>query len=204
MLFSVKNLYGYRLGATDGLAGGIADIYFNDQDWSIRHLMISQHPARLQKAALLPPSAVRQLDPREGVMHIDLSRAQCAALPSANSVVPVCRQYIRLASPGSAAASFDPHIRCVSAVEGNEINDGETHLGIVHDFLIDPRTWTLAFVVGRRFGAQAQERDFLAAASSISQISFATRRVTLKKASHWDLVFEARNGYDRALEAVAA
>jgi hypothetical protein len=92
-------------------------------------------------------------------------------------------------------------LRSVVAVTGNEINDSEQHLGVIHDFLIDPRTWTIAFLVGRRFGIQ--EREFLVPTSAVAQISFASRRVTIRKFSHWDLVFEARNGYDRLLEAAA-
>lgn len=203
MLFSIKNLCGYRVGATDGLAGGIVDFYFNDQDWSVRQIVVSQHPTRLQKATLLPPSAVRGIEEREGVLHVNLTRAEIEALPGANSIVPVCRQYLRASSPTArSAGSFDPHLRCVTAVEGTEINDGENHLGIVHDFLAEPDSWKLAFLVGRRFGAQ--ERDFLTSTSSITQISFATRRVSIQKSAHWDLVFEARNGYDRLLEAEAA
>ena len=61
---------------------------------------------------------------------------------------------------------------------------------------------TVAFVVGRRFGMQ--EREFLVPTGAVAQISFASRRVAINKSGHWDLVFEARNGYDRLLEAQAA
>src|SRR5215212_5929662 len=50
VLQSVKNLYQYRVAATDGLAGIAVDLYFNDQDWAVRHIVISQHPTRLHKA----------------------------------------------------------------------------------------------------------------------------------------------------------
>lgn len=203
VLQSVKNLYQYRVAATDGLAGGAVDFYFNDQDWSVRHILISQHPTRLHKATLLNPSSVTRIDNDENLIHVSLSRAECDALPSANTVLPVCRQYLlRAASPSRTFASADPHLRSVIAVTGNEINNGDQHLGVIHDFLLDTRTSTIAFLVGRRFGMQ--EREFLVPTSAVSQISFASRRVTISKFSHWDLVFEARNGYDRLLDAQAA
>ena len=203
VLQSVKNLYGYRVGATDGLAGGVVDFYFNDQDWSVRHIIVSQHPTRLHKAALLSPAAVSKIDNDESVLNVSLTRAQCDALPSATTVVPVCRQYLMRGS--SALRSFgsaDPHIRSALAVTGYEINNSEQHLGVIHDFLIDRHTWTIAFLVGRRFGMN--EREFLVPTSAVAQISFASRRVAIRKFSHWDLVFEARNGYDRLLDAEAA
>jgi hypothetical protein len=203
VLQSVNNLYGYRLGATDGLAGGVVDFYFNDQDWLVRHIITSQHPTRLHKASLLAPAAVTRIDNDENVLHVALKRAECESLPSATTVVPVCRQYaLRGASTARHFASGDPHLRSSIAVAGYEINDGEQHLGVIHDFLIDHKTWTIAFLVGRRFGMQ--EREFLVPTSAVAQISFASRRVAIRKFSHWDLVFEARNGYDRLLDAEAA
>jgi hypothetical protein len=203
VLLSVKSLNGYRIGTTDGLTGAVVDFYFNDQDWSMRHVVASEHPTRLHKACLLPPNLVAAVDRDENVMHTDLSRAQYQSLAPASSVVPVCRQYmLHSASPGRDSVACDPHIRSAAAVEGYELHDPEMHLGVVHDYLIDPRTWRIEFLVGRRFGVQ--EREFLVSTSAVSQISFASRRVAIRKAGHWDLVFEERNGYDRMLEAVAA
>ena len=202
VLQSVKNLYGYRVGATDGLAGGVVDFYFTDQDWSVRHIITSQHPTRLHKASLLNPAFVAKIDNDENVLNVSLTRAECEALPSATTVVPVCRQYALRSSPTRSFTSADPHIRSAVAVTGYEINDSEQHLGVIHDYLIDRRTWTIAFLVGRRFGMN--EREFLVPTSAVAQISFASRRVAIRKFSHWDLVFEARNGYDRLLDAEAA
>ena len=200
VLQSVKNLFGYRVGTTDGLAGGVVDFYFNDHDWSVRHIITSQHPTRLHKAALLSPASVTKVDNDENVLNVSLSRAEFEALPSATTVVPVCRQYLtRGISAARHFASADPHLRSAVAVTGYEINDGEQHLGVIHDYLIDRATWSIAFLVGRRFGMQ--EREFLVPVSAVAQISFASRRVAIRKFSHWDLVFEARNGYDRLLAA---
>ena len=202
VLSSAKNLFTYRLAATDGLAAGIVDLYFNDHDWSVRHIVTSEHPTRLHKAALLRPATVTKIDDRENILQVSLTRAETKALPSATTVVPVCRQYALRNSSSRSSISLDPHLRSALAVTGNEISDSEQHLGIVDDFLIDPRNWSIAFIVGRRFGLH--ERDFLVPVSAISQISFASRRVAIHKFSHWDLVFAERNGYDRLLDAQAA
>jgi hypothetical protein len=202
VLQSVKSLYGFRVGATDGLAGGIVDFYFNDQDWSVRQIVSSEHPTRLQKSVLIAPPSVRKVDAQENVLHVDLAKAEIAVMPFATTMVPVCRQYETRTGARPALTNADPHLRCATAVTGYEINDSEQHIGIVHDFLIDTKTWIIAFLVGRRFGVR--ERDFLVATSAVGQISFASRRVGIAKSSHWDLVFEERNGYDRLLNLEAA
>jgi hypothetical protein len=180
----------------------VVDVYFNDQDWSVRQIVTSEHPTRFQKAGLMAPSVVRQVDARENVLHVDLHKAEIAALPLASTMLPVCRQYGMRTGSRPAVTAADPHLRCTTAVDGYEIHDPEQHLGIVHDFLIDTKTWSIAFLVGRRFGIR--EREFLVATSSVGQISFASRRVGIAKSSHWDLVFEERNGYDRLLNLEAA
>jgi hypothetical protein len=203
VLQSVKSFYGYRVGATDGLAGGVTDVYFNDQDWIARQIVASQHPTRLNKGVLLTPEQIRRVDASENVLHVSLARAECDALPSASSLLPVCKQYELRGGLRPESAKGDPHLRATTAVTGYEIHDPESHLGIVHDFLIDTSAWKIAFLVGRRFGVR--EREFLVATSAVNRISFASRRVAIQKSSHWDLVFEERNGYEGILgrEAVA-
>jgi hypothetical protein len=39
MLRSVKQLYGDKLGATDGEIGRVKDFYFDDQNWAVRYLV---------------------------------------------------------------------------------------------------------------------------------------------------------------------
>jgi hypothetical protein len=39
MLRSIKQLYGDKLGASDGEIGHVKDFYFDDQNWTIRYLV---------------------------------------------------------------------------------------------------------------------------------------------------------------------
>ena len=39
MLRSVKQLYGAKLGASDGEIGHVKDFYFEDQNWVVRYLV---------------------------------------------------------------------------------------------------------------------------------------------------------------------
>lgn len=39
MLRSIKQIYGNKLGATDGDIGHVKDFYLDDQNWAIRYLV---------------------------------------------------------------------------------------------------------------------------------------------------------------------
>ena len=39
MLRSIKQLYGDKLGASDGDIGHVKDFYFDDQSWAVRYLV---------------------------------------------------------------------------------------------------------------------------------------------------------------------
>ena len=39
MLQSIKQLYGNKLGASDGEIGHVKDFYFDDQNWVVRYLV---------------------------------------------------------------------------------------------------------------------------------------------------------------------
>ena len=41
MLRNVKDLRGYAICGTDGLIGTVDDVYFDDEDWGIRYLVVN-------------------------------------------------------------------------------------------------------------------------------------------------------------------
>ena len=40
MLRNVKDLRGFAIHATDGMIGEVDDLYFDDEDWAIRYLVV--------------------------------------------------------------------------------------------------------------------------------------------------------------------
>ena len=41
MLRNVRNLLGFGIRATDGVIGTVDDVYFDDQDWTIRYFVVN-------------------------------------------------------------------------------------------------------------------------------------------------------------------
>ena len=76
MLRSIKQLYGDKLGASDGEIGHVKDFYFDDQNWAVRYVVAdtgSWLPGRL---VLISPHAFGNLDQTGNVLRVNLTRKQ--------------------------------------------------------------------------------------------------------------------------------
>jgi hypothetical protein len=93
MLRSIKQLYGDKLGASDGEIGHVKDFYFDDQNWAIRYLVADTGSWLPGRQVLLTPHSLGRLDQNEKILRVNLSRKQIEASPSIETHKPVSRQY---------------------------------------------------------------------------------------------------------------
>jgi len=93
MLRSIKQLYGDKLGASDGEIGQVKDFYFDDQNWAIRYLVADTGNWLPGRQVLISPHALGRLDQTEKVLRVNLTRKQIEDSPSIESHKPVSRQY---------------------------------------------------------------------------------------------------------------
>jgi hypothetical protein len=61
MLQSIKQLYGNKLGASDGDIGHVKDFYFDDQNWAVRYLVADTGSWLPGRQVLLSPHAFGSL-----------------------------------------------------------------------------------------------------------------------------------------------
>ena len=90
-----NKLKGYRLGATDGEIGKVEDFYFNDQDWTVRYLVADTGYWLPDRLVLISPHALGQVDDKENVLHVQLTRGQVEESPPITADQPLSRQYER-------------------------------------------------------------------------------------------------------------
>jgi hypothetical protein len=57
MLRSIKQLYGDKLGASDGEIGHVKDFYFDDQSWTVRYLVADTGSWLPGRQVLISPHA---------------------------------------------------------------------------------------------------------------------------------------------------
>jgi hypothetical protein len=86
-------LKGCRLGARDGEIGKVADLLFEDQNWTVRYLVADTGFWLADRLVLLSPHALREFDDREKVLHVELTRQQIEESPPITADQPVSRQF---------------------------------------------------------------------------------------------------------------
>ena len=76
MLRNVKDLRGFALLATDGVIGKVDDLYFDDEDWGIRYLVVNTGSCLSNRKVLISPIAVGQAGWMAKRLPVALTRAR--------------------------------------------------------------------------------------------------------------------------------
>jgi hypothetical protein len=93
MLRSIKQLYGEKLGASDGELGRVKDFYFDDQSWAVRYLVADTGTWLASRQVLLSPHAIGKLYEDGKVLLVKLTRKQIENSPAIETHKPVSRQF---------------------------------------------------------------------------------------------------------------
>ncbi len=93
MLRSIKQLYGDKLGASDGDIGHVHDFYFDDKNWAVRYVVADTGSWLPGRQVLIAPHAFSGLQQAGKVLRVNLTRKQIEDSPSIESHKPVSRQY---------------------------------------------------------------------------------------------------------------
>ena len=93
MLQSIKQLYGSKLGASDGEIGQIKDFYFDDQDWAVRYVAVDTGNWMMGWQVLISPHAFSGGLAAGKVMPVSLSRKQVGDSPMVETHKPISRQF---------------------------------------------------------------------------------------------------------------
>jgi hypothetical protein len=93
MLLSIRQLYGDKLGASDGEIGHVKDFYFDDRNWVVRYVIADTGSWLPGRQVLISPHAFGKLHPDGKVLDVGLTRKQIEHSPSIALHKPVSRQY---------------------------------------------------------------------------------------------------------------
>ncbi len=93
MLERFKRLKGKTLQTTDGEIGKVTDVYFEDQTWAIRYLVVRAGNWFSGEKVLISPIAVDDLEPTEDFVSVYLTKDQVKDSPSYDERKPVSREY---------------------------------------------------------------------------------------------------------------
>jgi uncharacterized protein YrrD len=186
MLRSLKQLYGDKLGASDGEIGRIKDFYFDDQNWAIRYFIADTGTWLPGRQVLISPHSIASPAVSGKIVEVGLTRKQIENSPSIESQKPVSRQqeeeyhkYFGWAPywKTDAAEMIGPqpqrevHLRSAQAVNGYLVRMGAETIGHICDFMIDAESWVIGQLVVKT-GHRLSGKDTLIPTKQVERISY--------------------------------
>jgi uncharacterized protein YrrD len=93
MLRSVKHLKKFTIGATDGNIGKVEDLYFDDEAWVIRYVVVNTSTWLGGREVLISPYAIGEPDVAGTVLPVSVTKDQVRNSPGIDTDKPISRQY---------------------------------------------------------------------------------------------------------------
>lgn len=90
---SAKDLLGYAIHATDGDIGTVCDLYFDDERWAIRYLVVDTGGWLTGRKVLISPRAVRECHWDDKILPVSLTKSQVQHSPDIDTDQAVSRQH---------------------------------------------------------------------------------------------------------------
>ena len=93
MLRTVESVYGCTVAARDGDIGSVDQVYFDDEAWGVRYLVVDTGNWFNKRRVLISPYSFKQANPASGIIEVDLTQQQVKDSPNIDTDKPVSRQH---------------------------------------------------------------------------------------------------------------
>jgi uncharacterized protein YrrD len=91
-MIEAKQLYGTTMDAPDGHIGSVHDLYFDDQTWTVRYLIIDTGKWLPGRKVLIVPSVIQQPWHGEAALPVKLTKDQIRSSPDIDTAQPISRK----------------------------------------------------------------------------------------------------------------
>lgn len=214
MLHSIRDLYGCRIQAIDGVIGKVEEFYFDDRDWAMRYLVVDTGNWLPGRRVLISPVSVGHPDMSANLLPVGLTTEQVEKSPIIAQDKPVSSQHqtqlhLYYGWPidwdDAGEEQGDPHLRSTKEVAGYYIQARDDEVGHVEDFIADDETWTIRWIVvdTRNW---LPGRKVLVAAEWIHAVDWVERKVnvdllreTIKNSPEYDPSAPVYRAYEERL-----
>lgn len=173
LLRKLNKLRDCRLQAQDGEIGDLREVYFDDQAWTVRYLVVRTGGWLLGREVLIAPRSVTGVDEQRRALTVRLTQEQIKGSPPVTTEKPVSRHYEQVfyqyydwvpywygepfLAPGmpsappelrkdSSAAPENPHLRSSDEVRGYHLKASNGDIGHVADFILDQQNWKVRYL----------------------------------------------------------
>jgi hypothetical protein len=173
---TINSLVGCRMEASDGEVGKVDDVYFDDDSWTVRYLVLKTDDWLSGRKVLIAPLALLEDRGMTGVFRVNLTKNQLRQSPDIDTDKPVSRQqeielYGHYSWKGYWESGFyaqgvgeikevsnipqnvkhgnavDLHLRAASFVTGFHVYGTDGEFGYICNFVIDDRAWKVLNLV---------------------------------------------------------
>lgn len=134
MLRSSSDLDDCIIHALDGPIGHVKDIYFDDNAWVIRYLIVDTGSWLSSRQVLISPMALAQSNWPDRSLCVSITKERVRHSPSIDTDKPVSRQH-------------DPHLRSGKAVLKYDIEASDGGIGHVEGLLLDDETCAIRYLI---------------------------------------------------------
>jgi hypothetical protein len=93
MIRSVKHMQKFEIEATDGRIGSVDDLYFDDERWAVRYIVVDTGAWLPGRRVLISPLSVTRCDWGEQRLRLSITRDRVRNSPGVEEHRPVSRQF---------------------------------------------------------------------------------------------------------------
>ena len=156
MIISNDQLNEYTLHATDGTIGQVKDLFFDDESWAVRYLVVETGNWLTRHRVLIPTAALGGIESDKKAIQVSISREQVKGSPDIDCAMPVSRQHQTDLSgyygfptyhEGASQRENDPHLRSAIALNGYVTRSEKDEVGNVRQFMIDDNGWKAVAII---------------------------------------------------------
>lgn len=172
MLRGAGELFGFTVKAADGEVGIVHDVYFDDEFWTVRYVVVELLPLGSGRLVLITPVGLKMPRWRDKVLPLALTREEAEKAPEAETDLPVSLQHERtfsdyfvlpiltapveqpdatynLAGPEKVfrQTGGDPHLRSCEELIGYRLHANDGEMGHVGDLVISDTKWVVRYIL---------------------------------------------------------
>jgi len=93
MLINAHKMKGAAIIARDGAIGEVDDLYFDDEKWTVRYLVVNTGAWLFRRDVLVSPISIENVDEANNQVIVNLTRDQVKDSPDIDTQRPVSRQH---------------------------------------------------------------------------------------------------------------
>jgi len=92
MLSRFKSLQDYAIRASDGEIGQVVNMLFDDQQWTVRYIIVNTGNWLFSRHVVISPVSVTELNGQDRAIQVKLTRHQVEFSPSVDTNLPMTRE----------------------------------------------------------------------------------------------------------------